>query len=113
MRSTQGVRCPAPSPRDGFTIVEVLLALLLLVTGLLALASTAAWTTEAVIAGSQSTLDAAAAGSELERLIGGACSAGQELEGPESLAEFVVVVETPRPAGMRTDSFVSARACLR
>ena len=117
-----------PAPRkDGFTIVEVLLALILLVTGVLALASTASMTTRAVAAASRATRGAAVASVQLESLVARACrggaTSGQTTSGEFTVAwsassgkvltDIVVVLRTRGPQGIRSDSFVTAKACVR
>ena len=116
----------SPSTRRGFTIVEVLLALVLLAVGMLALVSTATMTTRAVRAGSRMTRGSAAAASRMEQLLaeacGGGASAGTTTAGDirvdwtatplSRLTEIVVVLHVRAPDGIRSDSFVSARACV-
>lgn len=114
---------------DGFTVVEVLLALVVLVVGLMALASVATMTTRSIVAASRSTRAAAAAGSEIEKLVARACAgSGGPSSGRTEHGEFVVdwasssggtltdIVVVLQVRGSRTispDSFVSARACLQ
>ncbi len=118
---------PPASWNNGFTIVEVLLALILLVTGVLALASTASMTTRAVAAASRATRGAAVASAQLESLLARGCGAGasggQTTTGEFTLAwsassgkvltDIVVVLQTRGPQGIRSDSFVTAKACVR
>ncbi len=122
----QPLNAPVP-PKSGFTIVEVLLALILLVTGVLALASTASMTTRAVAAASRATRGAAVASAQLESLIAGACgggaSRGQATSGEftvvwsassgKVLTDIVVVLQTRGPQGVTSDTFVTAKACVR
>lgn len=119
---------------DGFTVVEVLLALVVLVVGLLALASVATMTTRSIVAASRFTRAAAAAGSEIEKLLARACVAGEGGEGKAAssgrtehgefivdwasssggtLTDIVVVLQIRGSQTISPDSFVSARACLR
>ena len=120
-------RAPKAAYRSGFTVVEVLLALMLLVVGMLALASTAAWTTRSVADASRVTRAVSAASSELELLLGRACrgdGTGVTIESGEfatigstssagRLADLAVVLKTRSPDGIRVDTFVTARTCLR
>ena len=122
----QLLNAPGP-PKNGFTIVEVLLALILLVTGVLALASTASMTTRAVAAASRATRGAAVASAQLESLVARACrggaTRGQTTSGEftvvwsassgKVLTDIVVVLQTRGPQGIRSDSFVTAKACVR
>ena len=112
---------------NGFTVVEVLLALVVLVVGLMALASAATMTTRSVVAASRFTRAAAAASSEIEQLVARACAdGGGSSSGRTEHGEFVVdwasssdgtltdIVVVLQVRGSRTissDSFVSARAC--
>ncbi len=111
---------------DGFTVVEVLLALVVLVVGLMALASVATMTTRSIVAASRFTRAAAAASSEIEKLVARACAdGGGPSSGRTEHGEFVVdwasssggtltdIVVVLQVRGSRTDSFVSARACLQ
>ncbi len=116
---------------DGFTVVEVLLALVVLVVGLMALASVATMTTRSIVAASRFTRAAAAAGSEIEKLIARACVAGEgkaassgRTEHGEfivdwasssggTLTDIVVVLQIRGSQTISSDSFVSARACLQ
>ena len=116
---------------DGFTVVEVLLALVVLVVGLLALASVATMTTRSIVAASRFTRAAAAAGSEIEKLVaragvageGKAASSGRTEHGEfivdwasssgGTLTDIVVVLQIRGSQTISPDSFVSARACLQ
>ena len=113
--------------RNGFTVVEVLLALIVLVVGLLALASAATMTTRSVVAASRFTRGAAAAGSEIEKLVARACAGGPSSGRTEqgefvvdwassssgALTDIVVVLQVRGSQTTSSDSFVNARACLQ
>ena len=117
---------------NGFTVVEVLLALVVLVVGLMALASVATMTTRSIVAASRFTRAAAAAGSEIEKLVARACAGGAGGGGPSSgrtehgefvvdwasspggtLTDIVVVLQVRGSQTISSDSFVSARACVQ
>ena len=112
---------------NGFTVVEVLLALIVLVVGLLAMASAATMTTRSVVAASRFTRAAAVAGSEIEKLVARACdgasSSGRTEHGEfvvdwastsgGTLTDIVVVLQVRGSRTMSSDSFVSARTCLQ
>ncbi len=112
--------------RDGFTLIESIIAVVLLSVGLVALASTAAWTTRMVAAGSRSTRGGAVAVARLETLVGRACGTGQS-SGDSAAGEFLVewrtsvenhraeisvVLKSWGPRGVSIDSFVSGAVCL-
>ena len=110
---------------NGFTVVEVLLALVVLVVGLLALASAATMTMRSVVDASRFTRAAAAAGSEIEKLVARACAGGPSSGRTEhgefvvdwasssdgTLTDIVVVLQVRGSRTISSDSFVSARAC--
>ena len=64
---------PMPSRRRGFTLIELMVAMIILVIGILALASTTAVTTRHMGGGAQMARAASAAQARFERLRAEAC----------------------------------------
>lgn len=121
----------APCSRAGFTLVEVMLASILLSSGVGAVLGTAALTIRMVHQGRQVTRAHQVASAELERLRGLASEApalcGALPDGADSssdgtawqwrvsasgeLREVVVTVSVPMPGGVRTDSLLGTIRC--
>ena len=111
----------------GYTLVETLLAVVLLAVGLLALASTTALTVKLMTAARTSTRTAVVAWSALESIAHQACRSGtgtgeSELGGMAvswsvavtgKLAGIEVVVELPGGNGVTAYRLETGRACLR
>jgi Tfp pilus assembly protein PilV len=110
----------------GFTIVEVLIAMLVLTVGLLGLASTAGYVTRMVGQGNRFTEAATLANREFEILRAGGCSAmtnGSRTSGQFSVSwtvtsvssgkanQIQVTVTSPTGSGTRTDTFTSTVLC--
>ena len=115
----------------GFTLVEVMIALVILAVGLLSLASTGALVTRLIARAQRSTLEATAAARRLEHLRVGACRRREN--GFEVLRRGSAVLahiewrwvtldsnhhrlvfrttHTATPARRRTDSLVAMIAC--
>lgn len=75
-RTKRQITCRAPSrhPREGFTIVEVVVAMMIFCVGVLAMASTAARTINLLSSGQSRTLAAAVAANRFERLRSVSCA---------------------------------------
>ena len=113
-------------PAPGFTIVEALVALVILEVGLLGLVTTAGLVTRMIARGQSATVAAALAHERLERLRAAGCSApgggSQTTQGvtvrwetrlppfPRARAVTVSVQEAARPGG-RPDSVTTIQAC--
>ena len=115
----------------GFTIVEVLIAVVVLTVGLLGLASTAGYVTRMIGQGSRYTEAATMANQELELLRGlgpscGSMTAGSRTQGRFSMSWTVTLVTansqryannvqltvtSPTNTGTRTDSFTGVILC--
>lgn len=87
MRSEPQLDAATPSTRHGFTLVELIVALMLLTVGLLALASTSAFLTYEHAATGRAERAAAMGQSQLEILRVGNCA---EAQGRESVNGFTV-----------------------
>ena len=112
-----------------FTIVEVLIAVLVLTVGLLGLASTAAYVTRMIGQGNRYTEASTLAGRRLEILRAGGCSTmagGSSTSGrftvswtvttintgsQRSARQVQVVVTSPTNYGTRTDSLTGTISC--
>lgn len=113
------------SQERGFTIVEVLVAVLILSVGLLALASTAALVTRMIGQGDRYTEATTLAGRRIEALRARRCSAesGSETQGYFTVTwtstsimsgrakQVAVTVTSPTTKGTRTDTFYSTIVC--
>ena len=89
--------CATPHRREGFTLAELIVALLLLTVGLLALASTSAFLTYEYAASARAERAATLAGTRLEtlRLAGCVSSQGTETsEGPTAVWSVVLAGRT-------------------
>jgi len=110
----------------GFTLVEIVIALVVLSVGLLGLASTAALTTRMIAQGQRHSQTAALANQRLEILRATSCpvlTAGSEAVGQvrliwfvqspggERTREVILHVSSPTGAGWRTDRFQTVIAC--
>jgi prepilin-type N-terminal cleavage/methylation domain-containing protein len=71
--------------RNGFTLVEMLIAMIILSVGLLGLASTAALVTRMIGQGQRSAVAATFAASRMERLRPAACISSQRRAGADTL----------------------------
>lgn len=69
----------------GFTVVEVIIAVIVLSVGLLGLVTTAALTTRMIARGQRSAVAATFAAQRMERLRPAACIAAQQVNGSENL----------------------------
>lgn len=113
-------------PERGFTLVEIVIALVVLSVGLLGLAATAALTTRMVAQGQRHSNTAALANRRLEILRVASCpalAAGSETVGQVRLTwtvvslgggrarEVILNVSSPTGAGRRTDRFETVIAC--
>jgi type II secretory pathway pseudopilin PulG len=117
--------------RRGFTILEALVAIVVLGVGVLALGATAALSARLIGQGRRATLAATLALSRIEDLrraagwtpgcaalsAGSAVHSGQVTEswapsGSGMVRTVRVVVSYPSPAGMRSDSTVTRIRCL-
>ena len=78
----------------GFTIVEVIIAIVVLTVGLLGLVTTAALVTRMIGQGQRSAVAATFASQRLERLRVTACDAAQRTDGSETLTRGGVPVAT-------------------
>ena len=76
----EGRAATASRPRPGFTLTELIVALVLLTVGLLALASTSTFLGYEHAAAARAESAAIIAGSRMERLRAGGCTAGNGLE---------------------------------
>jgi type IV pilus modification protein PilV len=113
--------------RDGFTLVEVLIAVLVLSIGLLGLVSSAALTTRMIGQGQRFTEASTMAGQQFEVLRSQTCAAmagGTRAEGRFAVAWTIdsavaggraqavtVIVQSPTTYGMRADSFATVMPC--
>ena len=104
------MNAPNISNEQGFTVTEVVIAVIVLSVGLLALASTGALTTRMIGRGQRSALAATFATQRLERLRPAACIPAQRVDGSEILYRgstatatntwrFTVVTSAAPPAG--------------
>lgn len=113
-------------PERGFTLVEIVIALLVLSVGLLGLAATAALTTRMVAQGQRHSNTAALANGRLETLHATSCGSmagGSERVGRVRLTwqvmashggrarDVILAVSSPTGAGRRTDRFETVIAC--
>ncbi len=112
--------------RRGFTVVEVLIAVLVLSIGVLGLAATAAVTTRMIGQGHRFSEASAMAGQRFEMLRSGDCTtltSGSAYEG-RFVATWTVqdvasgrarrvsmIVQSPTPRGMRADTFATTIPC--
>ena len=78
----------------GFTIVEVIIAIVVLTVGLLGLVTTAALVTRMIGQGQRSAVAATFASQRMERLRVTACDAAQRADGSETLTRGGVAVAT-------------------
>lgn len=112
--------------RRGFTMVEVLIAILVLSVGLLGLVASAAVTTRMIGQGQRYGEASTMAGQRFEMLRSQSCpsmSGGSSLDGRFAVTWTVqtvaagrargvrVVVQSPTPRGMRADTFVTTIPC--
>lgn len=113
--------------RRGFTIVEVLVAVMVLTVGLLALVTTAAMTTRMIGQGGRYTRASTLASQRFEILRSRTCTAladSTQTQGPYTIAwtvtstnggksrQIKVTVTSPVGEGKyRTDTFVTTRYC--
>ena len=78
----------------GFTIVEIIIAIIVLTVGLLGLVSTAALVTRMIARGQRTAMAATYAAQRMERLRPAACIAAQLVNGSESLYRGSTLVAT-------------------
>jgi len=69
----------------GFTIIEIIIAIIVLTVGVLGLVTTAALVTRMIARGQRSATAAAFASRRLERMRAGACVAAQRVDGQDTL----------------------------
>jgi prepilin-type N-terminal cleavage/methylation domain-containing protein len=69
----------------GFTIIEIIVAIVVLTVGLLGLVTTAALVTRMIGRGQRSAVASTFASQRMERLRGGACIAAQRVNGADTL----------------------------
>lgn len=74
-----------PQGRGGFTIVEVIIAIMVLTVGVLGLVTTAALVTRMIARGQRSAVAGTFAAQRMERLRTAACIPAQRLPGAENL----------------------------
>ncbi len=82
------------SARRGFTIVEVIVAIMVLTVGLLGLVTTAALVTRMIGRGQRSAVAGVFAAQRMERLRTAACIPAQRVPGGENLTRGSMVVAT-------------------
>lgn len=113
------------SKSAGFTIIEVLVALLILGIGLLAFVSAAGLTTRLIAEGSRDTRGAALVAARLASLRATSCTsldAGTALRGAfrtswsgtpvaRGVVTLTVVVSAPSPYGVWADTLLATRSC--
>ena len=112
--------------RRGFTVVEVMVAIVLLCVGLLGLAATGALVTRLVMEGRRATVAATLAQRHLEGLLAGDCgapSSGTSVEAPFGVRwnarpdagglAVDVVVDAPVWGARRAFAFHAGRPCGR
>jgi Tfp pilus assembly protein PilV len=114
------------SRRDGFTVVEVLIAVLILSVGLLGLVASAALTTRMIGQGQRYSEASAMAAQQFEVLRSQSCgsmSGGSTAQGRftviwtvQNVADgrargVTVVVNSPAARGMRSDTFATTVPC--
>jgi len=112
--------------RSGFTIVEVLVAVMILTVGILGLATTAGLVTRMISQGQRYTEASTLANERFEILRGERCPAvasGSETRDAYSIAwtvtnvnggrarEIAVTVTSPTGRGNRTDAFTTTKVC--
>ena len=111
--------------RDGFTVIEVIIAIVILSVGIIALASTAGLVTRMVAQGQRYSEAAQLANRRFELLRAESCTtlaAGSTTSGQFTETwtiatvgtggrRFTVVVVSPTGTGFHTDSFISTRFC--
>jgi Tfp pilus assembly protein PilV len=117
---------PLSTRRGGFTVVEVLVATILLGLGLLAITGTTAHTTRMIAAGRRHTQAAVLGRRITESLRGEPCPAvgsGMATEGPlearwtvaplagGTARSVLVVIEAPRVRGSRADTVAATVVC--
>ena len=76
---------PKAKNERGFTIIEIIVAIVVLTVGLLGLVTTAALVTRMIGRGQRSAVAATFASQRMERLRGGACIAAQRVDGADTL----------------------------
>jgi Tfp pilus assembly protein PilV len=76
---------PKATNERGFTVVEIIVAIIVLTVGLLGLVSTAALVTRMIGRGQRSAVAANFASQRMERLRGGACIPAQRVNGADTL----------------------------
>lgn len=110
---------------DGFSLVEVVVALLVLTVGVLAIASAGSSVARLMNASSGRTNADVLANSQMERLRGNACLYGAEagsltigqqtltwaVHAPGQVRELIVVVESPGRFGSHADSLRTYVVC--
>lgn len=120
-----GVRRSAPQARAGFTLVELMVAMLMLTVGLLALASTSAVVVKQMGDASRMGVAGTVAQTRIERLRSGTCSTAQTGTGTtRGVSESWTVTPMVRSAridvtityttrrGTRSQSYRSMMRCL-
>ena len=80
--------------QKGFTIIEVIIAIIVLTVGLLGLVSSAALVTRMIARGQRSAVASTFAAQRMERLRPAACIAAQRVGGTETLSRGSTVVAT-------------------
>jgi prepilin-type N-terminal cleavage/methylation domain-containing protein len=90
--------CETPRRREGFTLAELIVALMLLTVGLLALASTSAFLTYEYAASARAERAAIVAGTRLETLRLAGCVSSQGTETSEGLTAVWSVILAGRTA---------------
>ena len=88
------MNAPHVSNEQGFTVTEVIIAIVVLSVGLLALASTAALTTRMIGRGQRSAVAATFAARRLELMRPAACIPAQRVDGTEVLNRGSTAVAT-------------------
>ena len=76
---------PKVANERGFTIVEIIIAIMVLTVGLLGLVSTAALVTRMIGRGQRSAVASTFAAQRMERLRAGACIPAQRVDGADTL----------------------------
>ena len=90
--------CATPHRREGFTLAELIVALMLLTVGLLALAGTSAFLTYEYAASARAERAATLAGSRLETLRLAGCVPSQGAEAADGLTAVWSVIRAGRTA---------------
>jgi prepilin-type N-terminal cleavage/methylation domain-containing protein len=74
-----------PTNQKGFTIIEIIIAIIVLTVGVLGLVTTGALVTRMIARGQRSAVAAAFGSRRLERMRVGACIVGQRVNGQDTL----------------------------